>query len=72
MAEFELDDGSLLKHSYVQTEAGPAFHIKATLVNQVHCCSCARCARWAAGGAPMCCRWRRLPVARQAAAGAWE
>ncbi|GAB4814356.1 hypothetical protein N2152v2_001402 [Parachlorella kessleri] len=34
VAEFELDDGSLMKHSYVQTEAGPAFHLKATLVNQ--------------------------------------
>ena len=35
VAEFELDDGALLKHSYVQTEAAAAFHTKATLVNQV-------------------------------------
>lgn len=35
VAEFVLDDGAMLKHSYVQTEAEPAFHIKATLVSQV-------------------------------------
>ena len=34
VAEFELDDGAALRHSYVQLEGRGAFHVKATLVTQ--------------------------------------
>lgn len=34
VAEFELDDGAVLKHSYVELEAPGASHMKSTFVNQ--------------------------------------
>ena len=34
VAEFELDDGAALQHSYVQLESAGSAHFKATLVNQ--------------------------------------